>query len=92
MTTTNVGGTSANCQQPFIALRADNPTRMSWEAFVSAGVAAAAAAASPVPPRPSEEAPETLSSPMPRMLHVPETVQELGRGIVVPSTNRKKLK
>ena len=57
---------------------------MSWEAFVPAGVAAAAAAASPAPPgRRSETAPETLSSPMPWMLHVPATVQELAERVGV---------
>ena len=55
--------------------------RMSWEAFVPANFAAAAAAASPAlaPPRRSEAAPETLSSPMLWILHVTvtKTVQEL---------------
>jgi hypothetical protein len=57
---------------------------MSWEAFVPAGVAAAAAAASPAPPGRSEAAPETLSSPMPWMLHVPATVQELAERVGPP--------
>ena len=57
---------------------------MSWEAFVPAGVAAAAAAASPAPPGRSEAALDTLSSPMPWMLHVPATAQELAERVGPP--------
>ena len=50
---------------------------MSWEAFISADVAAAAAPASPKRSEPTEEVPAIGRSPMPWMLHVPETISEL---------------